>query len=357
MTDVTIITKKDGEEEERGIEARLREEHLQDQAKKAREFFAHMQSELIEIEGDLKDGLSYLDMKNDTLLSYMIDLCNIVLLKVRGESISGHSSVERCVAYRVILEKIKAIDVRLAYQLNKVISLPDGASDEGNGIDIDNLDVEVNSDKEEESGEEESGEEEEDDDDEEEEIYDEPSSRKSATKSAKSARKSGKKTVESDDEEEDEDFDGSSNGSQSDGQQAEDEMDDELKERLMRKQILAEKAESKKKDRSGRKSAGVYKPPKLRSVAYEGDFDQLGSRNQGRRKDYSDFYQDEEDADIVEATRPSRDEERRRIEEENYTRLPGDSVKRDKRKLRSKMAHGRKGNKKFKGGSKRGKIR
>lgn len=321
MSDITILKAKEDEVDEKGIEARLKEEQIKDQARRAREFFSQLQTELDEIEVDLKDGISYLDMKNDTLLSYMIDLCNIILRKVRGETISGHASVERCVAYRVILEKIKAIDQRLAYQLTKVISMPDGAADEDQGINIENLDIEVGSGS--------------DDDNE-----------------RMNGDANGSDSNENDDTNDDEsdEFEGSIDGSEDgdeeqDGHSADNE---ELKEKLLRQQTLI--AKKGKKDRSTSSNTGVYVPPKLRSVAYDGDHSS-GGRDR-RRRDYSAFYQDDENQDIVDETRTFKDDERTKYEEDNYTRLPDDNPKKAKRKLKTK-AMGGKGKKKFKG--KRGK--
>lgn len=215
---------------------------LQEHAKKARELFNTIQDELEHREEGLKDGLSFLDMKNDTLLSYMIDICNIVIRKVRGETIEGHKSVERCVEYRVILEKIKAIDQKLAYQLNKLITLPENAEPEPNErINVSNLDVDIKTD------------------------------------------------------------------SDVSGSEGEDEDEDEGED-----EVEVEKP-------------GMYKPPKLRSVAYS---------EEGKRKKYDDFYGDEEPVE----KNMGEDEERRRFEEENYTRLPDRKKKRPKLSRRRRRA-------------------
>lgn len=327
MSDITILKRNDQKDEDKGIESQLKEEYLREQIRKAREFFAtFQQNEFDGIEGDFKEGLSYLDMKNDTLLSYMIDLCNIMQRRVRKQSIEHHSSVERCVTYRVILEKMKMIDQRLAYQLNKLISLPEGSSAEEQGIDINNLDVDIGSD---------------DDDDEDKESVD-------ADQDVKDDQSDDltEQSVSEDDEGSDAEV-SADDGSKDDEGATDENQDDELKERLMRKQIIANKGKKNKKDISSSSNAGgVYKPPKLRSVAYDGD---SGRPDRGeRRKDYNDFYQDDDNFDIVEETRAVRDEERVRYEEDNYTRLRDENPKKLKRKARIKSTGG-KGKKKFKG--------
>lgn len=148
MTDIDIVAEKaDKRIPEKSLAIHIEEERLKKQVKDARELFSLIQDELDKREeGDFKDGLSFLDMKNDTLLSYMIDLCNIVLLKVRNQSIEGHQSVERTIEYRVILDKIKTIDQRLAYQLNKLITTVIKEEElEGQRVDLQNLDVDIDS--------------------------------------------------------------------------------------------------------------------------------------------------------------------------------------------------------------------
>lgn len=292
--DITIINAKEGEKDEKGLELYLKEERLKEEAKDARELFSTIQDELDHREEDIKDGLSFLDMKNDTLLSYMIDVCNIVLRKVRRETIEGHRSVERCVEYRVILEKIKAIDQKLAYQLNKLITLPDDAPEE-QGIDIQNLDIDIESDAEE-AGHEKSNIESDEDE-------------------------SGGDESFQEDDEEDESGQGSDvdEGSDDDG-------------------FVAEPPANKpsRPVKTGATGGGVYKPPKLRSVAYTDDTE-LKRGNKGRRKNYDEFYQDEEQGDINPARqRRNSDDERTKFEEENYTRLPDENPKKAKRKLKTK---------------------
>jgi len=296
--DITILNTDPSEE--KGIDVHLREENLQEQANNARELFIAIQDELDHKEEDIRQGLSFLDMKNDTLLSYMIDVCNIILLKVRGDTIQGHKSVERCVEYRVILEKIKAIDRKLAYQLNKLITLPEEAEEESQGIDVNNLDLEledVGADSEDQS-------------------------------SKRDDRNSGSSS------------DDDSGGSLSCD---EDQESDETGEDQESKEESARRI-----SKTSKKSAELYKPPKLRSVAYTEEADyKRGDR--GRRKNYDEFYQDEEPTEFVEGAKHSVDINRIRFEEEHYTRLPDENPKKAKRKMKTKE-YRRKGktSKKFK---------
>lgn len=293
MTDIQIVTKGQ-EPEDKGLEDHLKEENVREHAKRARDLFQGIHDELNNKE-DFRDGLSFLDMKNDTLLSYMIDLCNIVLKKIRGESIEGHPSVERCIEYRVILEKIKAIDLRLAYQLNKLIAMPENATEEDQKIDINNLDINI-----------ESGGDDNSDEDNDDQINND----------------------EEEDEENDDDED-------DDDEEPDDDEDDEGED------ALNESSDDGGVQERDSKPVGVYKPPKLRSVAYND-----GKESQARRKDYSDFYRDDDGDDMIDQSHPREDKEKTRFEEDNYTRVR-DNPKKTKRKQGGKAA------KKFKGKKKR----
>lgn len=111
-----IISRPKGSKE-KSLELQLKETALQEELKKAKQLV-----DGIKIPSDLKDGLSFLDMKNDTMLSYLIDISNIVLNKCRGQSIEGARSVERICEYRLVLEKSKSIDQKLKYQLNRLLT-------------------------------------------------------------------------------------------------------------------------------------------------------------------------------------------------------------------------------------------
>lgn len=315
--DITIIRASGTQPTDKGIEVCLTEENVRDQAKHARGLFLGLQQELDAIEDNIKDGLSYLDMKNDTLLSYMIDLCNIILRKVRGDSISDHPSIERTVYYRVILEKIKAIDQRLAYQLNKVITMPDNAGEEIEGVNIKNLDVDLGSEDEEDEGE-------------------KAPSRVNRDRNQNDLEEDSEDSGEEDDEDDEdaESVDSAASEQDDEGSDLEDEP-------------IAKGASKSARPSGSEKRSGVYKPPKLRSVAYD-DGETVKTK---RRRDHNEFYQDDDDVhDIVEETRARVNDERIRYEEENYTRLPDMNPKKAKRKAKQAKS---KGKKKFKGGGKR----
>lgn len=68
-------------------------------------------------------GISFLEVKYQLLLSYLINLTYVMLKKARGESIKGEPSIKRLVEVRTVLEKMRPIDQKLKYQVDKVIRL------------------------------------------------------------------------------------------------------------------------------------------------------------------------------------------------------------------------------------------
>ncbi|XP_063963899.1 neuroguidin-like, partial [Lytechinus pictus] len=66
-------------------------------------------------------GVSFLEVKHHLLLSYIMDLTYIMLQKVKGRSINGDPAVLRLAENRTVLEKMRPIDQKLTYQIDKLI--------------------------------------------------------------------------------------------------------------------------------------------------------------------------------------------------------------------------------------------
>lgn len=73
------------------------------------------------ISWDGKLGLSLLDVKADTMLSYLANLTYLILKKICGQSIVDEDTRERLVHMRIILEKIKPLEEKLKYQIEKMV--------------------------------------------------------------------------------------------------------------------------------------------------------------------------------------------------------------------------------------------
>ena len=72
---------------------------------------------------DSADGLSFLELKNLLMLEYLGDLSFVMLKKSAGKSISGDAAVERIVENRTVLEKMRPLEKKLKYQIDKYIKI------------------------------------------------------------------------------------------------------------------------------------------------------------------------------------------------------------------------------------------
>jgi len=79
-----------------------------------------------EVENDkilTKNGLGFLELKNVVMLEYVTDLSLLLLMKSHGKKIEGARAVERIVENRTVLEKMKPIEKKLKYQIDKYIKV------------------------------------------------------------------------------------------------------------------------------------------------------------------------------------------------------------------------------------------
>jgi len=67
------------------------------------------------------DGLSYLEAKHVLLLSYCTNIVFYALLKLEGRPVGGHPVVARLAQIRAYLDKIRPIDKKLQYQIDKLL--------------------------------------------------------------------------------------------------------------------------------------------------------------------------------------------------------------------------------------------
>ncbi|CAH1779135.1 unnamed protein product [Owenia fusiformis] len=66
-------------------------------------------------------GLSFLEVKYQMLLSYLVNVTHLMVHKCQGGSLEGSQDVHRLVEIRTVLEKMKPIDSKLKYQIDKLI--------------------------------------------------------------------------------------------------------------------------------------------------------------------------------------------------------------------------------------------
>ncbi|XP_042333382.1 neuroguidin [Sceloporus undulatus] len=66
-------------------------------------------------------GLSFMEVKDQLLLLYLQDLSHLILEKTSGRSVADHPALLRLVETRTVLEKIRPIDQKLKYQVDKLV--------------------------------------------------------------------------------------------------------------------------------------------------------------------------------------------------------------------------------------------
>eukprot|EP00232_Nephroselmis_pyriformis_P017029 CAMPEP_0182887378 /NCGR_PEP_ID=MMETSP0034_2-20130328/20792_1 /TAXON_ID=156128 /ORGANISM="Nephroselmis pyriformis, Strain CCMP717" /LENGTH=376 /DNA_ID=CAMNT_0025020743 /DNA_START=29 /DNA_END=1155 /DNA_ORIENTATION=+ len=78
-------------------------------------------------DGDLatQEGVSYLEAKHLLMLSYCTNIVFYLMLKSEGRSVRDHPVVSRLVQIRSYIEKIRPIDKKLQYQIDKLLAAAD----------------------------------------------------------------------------------------------------------------------------------------------------------------------------------------------------------------------------------------
>ena len=72
---------------------------------------------------DTSQGLSFLDLKNDLMMDYNLNLLFLMYKKSMEGKIEGDKAVERLCHLRTILEKIRPIEHKLKYQIDKCVTV------------------------------------------------------------------------------------------------------------------------------------------------------------------------------------------------------------------------------------------
>jgi len=79
--------------------------------------------ERISNEESREKGLSFLEMKCHMFLEYLINVTYSMLLKINGKQLSGEPCIEHLVEIRTILSKIRPIEKKLKYQIDKYVKM------------------------------------------------------------------------------------------------------------------------------------------------------------------------------------------------------------------------------------------
>ncbi|KAJ1513652.1 hypothetical protein HMI56_002033 [Coelomomyces lativittatus] len=67
-------------------------------------------------------GLSLFQIKNDCLLTYLTGLAHVICSKIEGQTLVQHPVVPLLIQMRITLEKIKPIESKLKYRIDKLLS-------------------------------------------------------------------------------------------------------------------------------------------------------------------------------------------------------------------------------------------
>lgn len=67
--------------------------------------------------------MSYLEMKYNLMLTYCNLLNFYILLKLEGGDIRKHPVVRRLIHFKLLLEKLRPLDKKLSYQVEKLMKL------------------------------------------------------------------------------------------------------------------------------------------------------------------------------------------------------------------------------------------
>ncbi|KAJ1736639.1 hypothetical protein H4S06_006032 [Coemansia sp. BCRC 34490] len=76
------------------------------------------------------NGISFLEVKHHTMLSYITDLAYITFLKLHGKQIKDHPAIMNLIEDRTVLERMRPLEQRLKYQIDKMLRNTIIATDE-----------------------------------------------------------------------------------------------------------------------------------------------------------------------------------------------------------------------------------
>ncbi|KAF9424984.1 hypothetical protein BGZ94_007950 [Podila epigama] len=98
--------------------------HLQELANMVKEIETKLKPTIQKLETkeiDTSKGLSFLEVKYHILLEYITNLSFLMYRKLNGETIQDHGAIHALIEERTILEKMKPIEQKLKYQIDKLV--------------------------------------------------------------------------------------------------------------------------------------------------------------------------------------------------------------------------------------------
>ena len=70
---------------------------------------------------ELKHGMEFLRVKHRLLLAYCTCVAYYITMKIEGKNITGHPVFDRLVEYRLLLERIKPLEIKLQPQIDRLL--------------------------------------------------------------------------------------------------------------------------------------------------------------------------------------------------------------------------------------------
>jgi len=104
---------------------------INEDAKQAINIIESLKNKLETFDADATDqeGISLLHLKNVMMVDYMTNLLYVTMKKSQGKSIVDDQAIERIVENRTVMEKIRPMEKKIKYQMDKFIRLADSSAE------------------------------------------------------------------------------------------------------------------------------------------------------------------------------------------------------------------------------------
>lgn len=79
-------------------------------------------------EMDTSKGISLLELKNQTFLSYLTNLSFVILRKLSGAKLEDDKSIEHLVELRAVMERLRPLEDKLKYRIDKYVKVANEGS-------------------------------------------------------------------------------------------------------------------------------------------------------------------------------------------------------------------------------------
>lgn len=123
----------DGEKLEALLPKRIKKMLVERHSQETQQFLGEFRQKIREIKETIEPqiaklklmktskGLAFLETKYQIFVGYCANLAYYMLLCVRGKSLEQHPVIERLLKYRLLIEKIKPMEIKLQYQVEKLL--------------------------------------------------------------------------------------------------------------------------------------------------------------------------------------------------------------------------------------------